>query len=110
MTTDPMDQPEVEGMELVFPFVACASNGGPYDDSAFTAGYQCGLIDRALATMATVGAATATYTVYSTLVKQLDLIGMARGYSLVLEEPVEDLEEWSYVTFEASGDSEVGGR
>ena len=80
---DPMDQPEDEGMSLVFPFVVCQSNGGPYDDDAFTAGYQCGQIDRSLAAAAAVGATSMTCTVYTTLIKQLELVAMNRGFSNV---------------------------
>ncbi|MFJ8690310.1 hypothetical protein [Micromonospora wenchangensis] len=100
--TDPMDLPEPDGMELVFPFVACQSNGGPYDDDAFTAGYQAGRIDTALAAAAAVGATTATYTVATPLVAQLELIGMHHGYPSVTAEVFGEAPEWSTVTFSTS--------
>ena len=100
--TDPMDQPEDDGMELVLPFVACVSNGGPYDDDAFTAGYQCGRIDSALKAAKAVGATSATYTVYTTLVKQLELIGMHHDFPNVTAEESPETPEWSFVTFEVS--------
>ncbi|MEV5629163.1 hypothetical protein [Micromonospora tulbaghiae] len=97
--TDPMDQPQTEGMELAFPFVACQSHGGPYADDPFVAGYQAGRIDTALAAVAAVGATTATYTVLTTLVPQLDLIAMHHGFTTVGAERHAEALEWSLVTF-----------
>lgn len=99
---DPMDQPEDEGMELAVPFIVCQSQGGPYEDESFVAGYQAGRIDMALAAAASVGAKSATYTVMTTLVKQLELIGMHRGFPNVTAEQPEEAPEWSFVTFSAS--------
>ena len=105
---DPMDQPEEEGMSLVFPFVVCQSNGGPYDDDAFTAGYQCGQIDRSLAAAAAVGATSMTCTVYTTLIKQLELVAMNRGFSNVDAQECEPTPEWSFITFTVEGDEDHG--
>ena len=66
--------------ELVVPFIACASQGSPYDDDAFVAGFQCGAIDKALTVAKQAGAARVCFTVRTTLVGQLELIGMNRGY------------------------------
>lgn len=33
---------------LVMPFVVVVSHGGPYEDAAFAAGWECGRIDEAL--------------------------------------------------------------
>ncbi|MER7167002.1 hypothetical protein ABT336_13170 [Micromonospora sp. NPDC000207] len=102
--TDSMDQPERDGMELVFPFVACTSNGGPYDDDAFTAGYQAGRIDMALAAASAVGATSARYTVLTTLVGQLELIGMHHGFPIVTAVECDETPEWSVVTFDTGGE------
>jgi len=102
---DPMDQPENEGMELAIPFVVCDDHGGPYDAEAFTAGYQAGRIDMALAAAAAVGAKSASYTVYSTLVHQLELVGMYRGFPVMTAEQPEEAQEWTFVTFAVSEDS-----
>ena len=96
--TDPMDLPEDDAMELVFPFVVCQSNGGPYDDDAFTAGYQCGRADSALAAAAAVGASRATFTVGTGLVAQVELIAMHHGFTYIRVEECEETPEWSLVT------------
>ena len=41
------DSPE-PAWDLVMPFVCVTSNGGPYDDEAFVAGYRLGQLDHAL--------------------------------------------------------------
>lgn len=96
--TDPMDLPEEDGYELAFPFVACQSNGGPYDDDAFTAGYQCGRADRTLAAAAAVGADRATFTVNTDLVAQVELIAMHHGFTYILVARCDETPEWSLVT------------
>jgi hypothetical protein len=89
---------------LVFPFVVCRSNGGPYDDEAFVAGYQAGQISKALAAAAAVGADRCMFTVRTDLVPQLDLIAMHYGFSLEAKQ-IEETEgypampEWSGATF-----------
>jgi hypothetical protein len=99
---DPQDLPEPDASELVFPFIACLSEGGRYDDDAFVAGYQCGRIDNALAAMAAVGADRATYTVRTDLVKQLELIGMHHRFN-VTAEACDDADHWSFVTLTRFG-------
>ena len=86
--------------ELVFPFVACVSQGGPYDDDSFTAGYQAGLAEQKLATAEHLGAQAVTVEpVYPDLLPQLDLIGAHYGYpvNLVVTDP--QTPEWAQVTF-----------
>lgn len=99
MTDD--DQPEYD---LVMPFVACASNGGPYDDAAFTAGYQAGGLDKALEILAAAGASELRATVYTPLVPQLDLVAMRHGFQLDSGACAE-AEGWTFATFRtAAGD------
>jgi len=105
--TDPLDLPEHDGaMELVYPFVVCRSQGGPYDDDTFVAGVQLGRIDAALQVAASVGADRLSCTVYTTLTRQLELCGMARGYPTVTVVEVSEtpehaaMSQWSHVTFE----------
>ena len=109
MTTDPMDQPEEDdGYGLVYPFTVCASVGGPYDDNAFVAGVQLGRIHEALAAAAAIRADRLRFTVYTSLVKQLELVGMAQGFPLMAAEQCEDTDEgvsmaeWTFMTFERS--------
>lgn len=103
-----MDLPEDDAATygLVFPFVACQSHGGPYDDEAFVAGVQLGRIDLALENAALIGAQRLQFTVRTALVKTLELCGMARGFPTITAEQVEATDEhdampeWSVVTFE----------
>lgn len=56
--SDEMDQPQPdEELELVVPFIVCASKGGPFDDDSFVAGFRCGEIDKALAAARVAGGA-----------------------------------------------------
>lgn len=99
LNDDNLDRPEPDDeMSLVFPFVVCESNGGPYADDPFVAGYQAGQIDRALAAMAAVGGSRAKFTVRSALVPQLELIAMHHGFPVVVAEPWGEGPEWSWVT------------
>ena len=103
--TDDMDRPDEGSYGLVMPFVVCASEGGPYDDAAFVAGYECGLIARALAVIAAAGGDTATFTVGTDVVKQLELIGMKEGFPVMRAEAAFDDEQfanWRTVTFAKS--------
>jgi hypothetical protein len=99
MHRDPADEPEGDGYELVVPFIVCRSAGGPYDDEAYVAGVQAGQISQALQAAAAVGAVEARFTVYTTLVKQLELIGMSRGFPVVLAVESDEVPEWSFVSF-----------
>jgi hypothetical protein len=104
--SDPLDQPDEERYEMLYPFVACASQGGPYEDDAFVAGVQLGRIDQALTVAETIGSKRLAFTVRTDLVKQLELVAMARGFPIIRAEPVDETEdheampEWSFITFE----------
>ncbi len=78
---------------LVVPFIPVASRGGPYDDTAYTAGYEMGLIDACLHVGAVHEAIIRTA---NTL--QADLIAMRRGY-VCQTSPVPGCPEWSHVRF-----------
>lgn len=109
--TDSLDEPQPDGYSLVYPFVVCASHGGPYDDNAFVAGVQLGRIDQALETATVLGVDRLSFTVFTTLVHQLELVGMARGFPIVTATEVGETAEhaampqWSHVTFERSAHS-----
>ncbi|GAA0738629.1 hypothetical protein Drose_04340 [Dactylosporangium roseum] len=108
--TDPLDQPEDEGYDLLYPFICVTSKGGPYDDDTFVAGVSVGMIDQALATARSCGADRYRTTVRTNLLKQLELVGMARGFPVVLTEEVGETEghpampEWSFITFLTEAD------
>lgn len=98
---------EVNEWALAYPFTVCQSQGGPYDDGAFVAGFQAGRVDLALASLAAVGGDRATFTVRTALVPQLQLIGMYHGFSDIASIEVEAcpdgsypaMPEWSTITF-----------
>lgn len=82
--------------ELVMPFIACQSEGGPYDDDGFSAGFMCGVIYEALHS----GVEELWHTVRTDLLPQLDLVAMSAGYKLEVEESSDDLfDDWSHVKF-----------
>ncbi len=85
---------------LVMPFVVVKSQGGPYDDDAFTAGWQASQIDRVLSAAVEIGAsALAPISVPPALLPQLDLIAMKHGYQATSEPWAEAPEHWALVTF-----------
>lgn len=105
-----MSDPEEHGMELAVPFIVCQSKGGPYEDAAFVAGFQCGEIDRALLAGAAVGAQTVRFPiVHSGIVKQLELHAMNRGYPYVTATRSDEWPEWSDVTFSTVDPAAGGG-
>jgi hypothetical protein len=91
---DEHDETEQPTYGLVMPFVVCVSNGGPFDDEAFVAGYECGM----LSTRLDGGPNVLIFTAHTANVPQLDLIAMQRGYRMI-QEPT-DFDEWTGVTFE----------
>lgn len=78
---------------LVMPFLPVASRGGPYDDGAYTAGYEMGTLDAALAAHPTAHRTT----IHSANATQADLIAMHHGYRCHLEPT--DYPDWTYATF-----------
>ncbi|GAB7044889.1 hypothetical protein [Catenuloplanes indicus] len=100
--TDPLDQPENEGYTLLYPFTACTSNGGPYDDEAFTAGVQTGRIERSLAVAASLDVSEVQITAYAALRHQLELIAMHHGYPNITTQAADETPEWALFTFRKS--------
>jgi hypothetical protein len=91
--------------EMVMPFVACQSAGGPYDDLAFCAGYSCGMVDVMLS--------TGTLARYEDAVRvdtiaQLDLIAMRHGYLLATVPDTED-DGWVRVVFTRQANNDAPG-
>lgn len=79
---------------LVYPFVICKSNGGPYDDGAFVAGTYFG----ELAALTSSKTSVIEKTVPSPLIPQIDLLAMNDGYSLKVEPWDEHPEEWTFIS------------
>lgn len=99
---DPLDEPEGEAMELVMPFIVCQSNGGPYDDESFVAGFQAGEINYAMKLLAQIGVATRLHwpIVRSALKEQIDLMAMQHGFGAVKFEASDAYPEWGTLTVE----------
>ncbi|MGE3795121.1 MAG: hypothetical protein AB7I38_14500 [Dehalococcoidia bacterium] len=83
---------------LVMPFVATTSNGGPFDDQAFVAGYECGSIDMALHVLAPIGATVSRW-VHPELLPQLDLIAMRHGRQVYVGDE-DDTGTWRHITID----------
>lgn len=79
--------PPVE-YDLVMPFVTVASKGGPHDDQAFTAGWECGVLDTRLQAMEGAACIVERW-VMPELVPQVDLIAMKHGLAVRRAEQVE---------------------
>ena len=94
MTADPQDQPEQPNWGLVVPFVACESQGGPYEDDSFAAGYHAGQIAQSLRVLAASGGDVYSVTVRTALVRQVELIAMDAGFPVVVVVEVTETEEW----------------
>jgi hypothetical protein len=82
---------------LMMPFVVCASNGGPYDDEPYCAGFEAGMVDTILATTLP-GINQMSRPVRTDNLPQIDLIAMQHGWTIT---PTVDDEhpEWTTVTF-----------
>jgi hypothetical protein len=90
--TEPEQTPEPDesGYELVMPFVTAASNGGPHEDEAYSAGFAMGMLDGFLGNWDGPDAMLADgVVVLAENVPQADLIAMKHGYRIEAE-PVDD--------------------
>jgi hypothetical protein len=68
---------------LAMPLVAAQSEGGPFEDTAFVAGWQIGGIDTTLKVGAAIGMTQSTpILVDKLLAKQLDLVALKHGYQV----------------------------
>lgn len=100
MSDDDLDQPESEKYELAVPFIVCQSQGGPFDDDAFVAGFQCGEVDKALTVAAAANATAVRFpTARTALVKQFELLAMNRGYPIMDVTESEEFPQWCDVLF-----------
>ena len=92
--------------ELVMPFVVCKSAGGPFDDGAFTAGYEMGLLDNELAVLDIYKCGTIERTVRTANLPQVDLIAMRRGWIIRARLEWPD-GEWTQVVLEQRDEDDV---
>lgn len=79
---------------LVMPFVVCASQGGPYDDAAFVAGYELGHL---AARLESGRHHFLRVTLHTASMPQVDLLAMKCGYTMRYQVMPQD--EWSDVEF-----------
>jgi hypothetical protein len=86
---------------LVMPFVVVASNGGPYDDDAYVAGYEAGLVDAMLSAQPVK---VEGHTVRTANVLQVDLLAMHHGFTCTAEDIGEG---WSVVDLRRAADSDA---
>ncbi len=91
-----------DGFDLVYPFVVCESQGGPYADEPFAAGFAAGRLDLCLETAARVGATQVRYLLRTDLIPQAELMAMNYGYPTMDVTTSEQHPEWSQVVFAGS--------
>lgn len=97
-----MDDESTEAMSLVVPFTVCKSQGGPYEDQSFTAGFQAGSMFTMLEVTKLLGGAnTMPRVAYQQLVPLLDLIAMRFGYTVDYD--MSEYADWVTVTFKKEG-------
>lgn len=87
---------------LLMPFVVCQSEGGPYDDEAFVAGYTCAVLEQKLQTLAVHRATPPSQLVRAPHLPQFDLIAMLHGYKIHVGD-IDEASGWTNVTFEHVG-------
>lgn len=92
----PEDQ---EDFGLIMPFVVCKSQGGPYDDQCFVAGYELGFIDALLTSKISL---LERYLRTDSL-PLVDLLAMRHGYSIASKPWDEHPDEWSLVRLTRQG-------
>lgn len=84
---------------LIVPFVVVESKGGPYNDQAFTAGYEMGIADMRCRIGNEAGANDLRFPIVRTdCLPQLDLIAMHHGYTMHVHPADDTLPEWSACT------------
>jgi hypothetical protein len=86
--------------ELAVPFVVCASQGGPFDDDAFVAGYEMGQ----LATELSYFSKPIEKPIHTANTYQADLLAMDRGWTMTTLPMADDApDEWKFVRFTPPG-------
>lgn len=89
---------------MVMPFLPVTSKGGPFDDNAYAAGWECGQIAALLEYSSEVPGTLAEsqrlkLPVRTANVDQLDLVAMHHGFVIDEREPWEDGSEWTFIRF-----------
>lgn len=89
-------EPDAE-YSLEMPFVVCKSQGGPYDDDAYVAGWEAKTISIQLDGLANITGATMVAVVHIENQPQIDLIAMKHGWTVEFE-PFDEV--WVTATFQ----------
>jgi hypothetical protein len=84
--------------QLAMPFVLVKSHGGPFDDSAFVAGFTCGALDQELTVTAAVHTLPRERYIDTRFISQVDLIAMQHGYQIRLGD-LDETSGWQIVEF-----------
>jgi hypothetical protein len=90
------DKDEAAEHELVMPFVAVTSEGGPFDDEAYSGGWEMGALDMFLAANRPPFHGQH---ILAENAKQADLIGMKHGYKVTVR-VMDDNPDWSWLELE----------
>lgn len=91
--------------ELKMPFLPVASRGGPYDDDAYTAGWEMGALAARLDAARHFGLGLPQVTIHRANVEQADLIAMGvqaettEGWPDGSELDEQTRSEWAHLTF-----------
>lgn len=92
--------------ELVMPFVAVATKGGPYDDEAYAAGYEMGRLDVTLERLAGANADPILITtIQADNREQADLIAMRHGF--IAETALADVDGWAHLRVRPAATEDV---
>lgn len=77
------DDEEPTGYEMLVPYVSCISNGGPYEDISFTAGFEMGKLWAICTMLANAGLASFEMTIRTENRQLADLIAMNFGAHVI---------------------------
>lgn len=95
------------GLELVMPFVAVSSMGGPFDDAAYAAGWEMGSLDERLRMLVSLGGDCPFLSILRANLAQFELIAMRHGLFLVVLDN-DHVGEWVSVRVQYSDETIEG--
>lgn len=85
--------------ELLLPFVVCQSQGGPFDDDAYTAGFETATLWVDLERSGPALHTVVEVTVHTANVPQIDLVAMHHGYSITaFQDAPQGADGWTALT------------
>lgn len=94
------DEEKPAGWELTLPFVVCQSEGGPYDDRAYVAGWEMGMLAGRLRAARPLGLGLPTVTIHEANRPMLDLLAMEIGATLVDLDWPGSVDGWALIRLE----------